>query len=54
MSPALHFIPITLAAIAWYGIHILNRRKCWFRIGEIIFWDIIVLIVIFLFWLQWF
>ena len=32
----------------------LNRRNRWFTVGEIIFWDVIVLILIQLMWLRWF
>jgi hypothetical protein len=31
-----------------------NRRRRWFTIGEVIFWDVIVLIIIQLVWLRWF
>jgi hypothetical protein len=50
----LHFIPLGIAALAWFGLHRLNRAKRWFRLGELIFWDAIVLVLIFLIWLRWF
>jgi hypothetical protein len=36
------------------GLARLNRRKAWFRLGEVIFWDVIALILVFLIWLRWF
>jgi hypothetical protein len=54
MNPAIHLIPVLISTFIWYGIHLINRRKGWFRIGEVIFWDVIVLIIVFLVWLQWF
>ena len=54
MSPTIHFIPVAIAAVAWFGVHRLNRNTHWFRIGELIFWDAIILILVFLFWLKWF
>jgi|ETNmetMinimDraft_9_1059917.scaffolds.fasta_scaffold08347_2 hypothetical protein len=54
MSQAIYLIPITISAIVWYGVYVLNRRKCLFRTGEVIFWDTIILILVFLVWLKWF
>ena len=54
MTPAVHVIPVLISALIWYGVHLLNRRTGWLRIGEVIFWDVIILIVVFLVWLQWF
>ena len=54
MNATLSIIPIGLAAIVWYGLHKLNRSHSWFRIGELMFWDAVVLIVIYLVWLKWF
>ena len=54
MNVALHVVPVALAAVGWYGLHRLNRNKAWFRTGEVIFWHVIVLILIFLLWLKWF
>jgi hypothetical protein len=42
------------AAIVWFGLWAVNRRRRWFTIGEVIFWDVIVLIIIQLVWLRWF
>lgn len=53
MTPA-SFVPLLLAAIVWTGFWRINRTRNWFTIGEVIFWDIIVLIVIQLVWLRWF
>lgn len=54
MKSALHLIPVAVAAIGWYGLHRLNKSRAWFRIGEVIFWDAILLILVFLLWLKWF
>jgi hypothetical protein len=54
MSPVIHLIPLGLAGIGWYLLYLLNRRKAWFRIGEVLFWDAIILILVFLVWLIWF
>ena len=54
MSPLVHLVPLAIAALGWLGLHRLNRRRGWFRIGELIFWDAILLVVIFLVWLRWF
>jgi hypothetical protein len=47
-------VPPLLAAVVWSGLWAVNRRRRWFTIGEIIFWDVIVLIIIQLIWLRWF
>ena len=54
VSPLLHVVPLGIAALGWLALHRLNRVKGWFRIGELIFWDAIVLVVVFLVWLRWF
>jgi hypothetical protein len=54
VSPFLHVVPLGIAALAWLALHRLNRQRGWFRIGEVIFWDAILLVVIFLVWLRWF
>jgi hypothetical protein len=53
VTPA-SFVPPLLAAIVWLGFWKVNRRLRWFTIGEVIFWDVIVLILIQLVWLRWF
>lgn len=53
MTPA-SFVPPLLAAIVWLGFWRVNRRRRWFTIGEVVFWDVIVLILIQLVWLRWF
>jgi hypothetical protein len=54
VSALLHVVPLAIAALCWLALHRLNRVKAWFRIGELVFWDAIVLVLIFLFWLRWF
>ena len=50
----LHFVPLGIATLAWLVLHRLNRAKGWFRLGELSFWDAIVVVLIFLTWLRWF
>ena len=40
--------------IVWLVFWRLNRKTGWFTIGEVIFWDVIILILIQLVWLRWF
>ncbi len=54
MSPLVHIVPLAVAALGWALLHRLNRGRGWFRIGELIFWDAILLVLIFLIWLYWF
>jgi hypothetical protein len=50
----LHVIPLIMAALGWYGFARINRGKGWFRLGEMIFWDAVFLVLVFLVWLRWF
>ena len=50
----IHLIPIGIAAALWYLASRLNRRTGWFRTGELVFWDAILLVAVFLVWLRWF
>ena len=54
METLLSGVPIVIALVLWLVLHRLNRRFGWFRIGELIFWDAIVLILVYLVWLRWF
>lgn len=54
MTSMLHLVPVAIAAFFWYLLSSVNRRGGWFRIGELIFWDAIILILVFLIWLIWF
>jgi hypothetical protein len=47
-------VPIALSGACWYGVFKINRSRHWLRFGEVIFWDVILLIVIGLVWLRWF
>ena len=49
------FVPLVLAAIVWLALLAASTgRRRWFTVGEMIFWDVIVLILIQLVWLRWF
>jgi hypothetical protein len=54
VNPLLHLVPLGIAGLGWLALHRLNGRRGWFRIGEVIFWDAILLVVVFLVWLRWF
>jgi hypothetical protein len=54
MSWFVGFIPLVIAAGIWWALARLNRSVRWFRIGELIFWDAIILVIIYLVWLRWF
>lgn len=54
MTGWIHLVPLGVAAAFWYVIYRVNRRFRWFRVGELIFWDVVLLIVLFLLWLIWF
>jgi len=54
MSIALAFAPVGIAAAVCWGLHRINRGRNWFRTGELIFWDVIALVVVYLGWLRWF
>jgi hypothetical protein len=51
---AASFVPPVLAALVWLAFWRVNRRRRWFATGEMIFWDMIVLVLIQLVWLRWF
>ncbi len=50
----IHLIPVGIAAALGYALHRLNRATGWLRLGELIFWDAILLVAVFLVWLRWF
>ncbi len=54
MSRVIHLVPLVVAILPWFALHRLNRSKRWFRIGELIFWDAIILVIAYLIWLHWF
>ncbi len=43
-----------IAVVAWWGLARVNRALRWFRLGELIFWDAIILVIVYLLWLRWF
>ncbi len=50
----LAWIPLLLAAGIWWLFARWNRRRRWFSLGEVIFWDAIVLCLVQLAWLRFF
>jgi hypothetical protein len=50
----IHLIPLGVTAALWLALSRLNRSTGWLRTGEVVFWDAILLIVVFLVWLRWF
>lgn len=52
MSPLIHLLPLGLSALLWFGLAAANRRLGWLRLGEVIFWDVVILAVVFLVWLR--
>lgn len=54
MSALLGLAPVVIAGAGAYALHRLNRHKQWFRLGELIFWDAILLVLVYLLWLRWF
>jgi hypothetical protein len=54
MSALIHLVPLGIAGILWFALHRANKPRQWLRVGELIFWDAVLLIVVFLVWLIWF
>ena len=54
MNFVLGIVPVAVAVVLWFALYRLNRRRGWFRIGELIFWDAIILVIVYLVWLRWF
>ena len=54
MNGLIHLVPLVLAGLCWYLLYRLNRSRQWLRLGELIFWDAVLLIAVFLIWLIWF
>lgn len=54
MSTLLALVPIAIAALFWLVLYRVNRTRGWFRVGELIFWDAVILVLVYLAWLRWF
>jgi hypothetical protein len=54
VSTLLALVPLVAAALVWWLFHRFNRSRRWFSLGELIFWDAIVLVILQLIWLIWF
>jgi len=50
----IHVIPLGITLALWLALARVNRTLGWFRTGELVFWDAILLIATFLVWLRWF
>jgi hypothetical protein len=50
----LAFMPVGIAAVLWWLLWRVNRDRRWFSVGELVFWDVILLILVQLVWLRWF
>ncbi|MEP9389452.1 hypothetical protein [Mesorhizobium sp. KR9-304] len=48
------FVPLAAAILFGGCFWRFNRPRGWFTTGELIFWDVIVLILLQLVWLIWF
>lgn len=46
--------PLGISAVLWWAFARINRTRRWFTLGELIFWDAILLILVQLVWLRWF
>lgn len=46
--------PVAIAAALWILLWRINKRRRWFTVGEVLFWDAIILIIAQLVWLRWF
>jgi hypothetical protein len=54
VSALVAIVPLVLAVACWLIFHRFNRSVRWFSVGELIFWDAILVIVLQLVWLIWF
>ncbi len=54
MSVLVGLVPVAIAAGLWWGVARLNRRVRWLRTGDIVFWDAVLLVAVYLVWLRWF
>jgi hypothetical protein len=54
MSAFIPFVPLAAAVLFGWQFWHFNRRRGWFSVGELIFWDVIALVLFQLVWLIWF
>lgn len=54
MSIVVALVPVGLAVTVWYALYRVNVKRGWLRTGELIFWDAVILVVIYLVWLRWY
>jgi hypothetical protein len=54
MSLIVLFVPPVAAILFGWWFWRFNSRRGWFTTGEVVFWDVIVLILFQLIWLIWF
>ncbi len=53
MTALLTLVPVAIAAVGWYALYLVDHRAGWLRRGEVIFWDAVFLVVVYLLWLRW-
>lgn len=51
---AVSFAPLGISAVLWWALWRFNRDRGWFTLGEVLYWDAILLILVQLVWLRWF
>ncbi len=54
MSMLIPYVPLAAAIFFGGWFWRFNRRRRWFTTGELIFWDVIALVLFQLVWLIWF
>ena len=50
----IHLIPLGITGVLWFLLSWLSRATGWLRTGEVVFWDAVLLVAVFLVWLRWF
>ena len=54
MSVLIPFVPLAAVILFSWWFWGVNKRRGWFTAGELLFWDVIVLVIFQLAWLIWF
>ena len=48
----IHLIPLGITVALWIALGLASRKTGWLRRGEVVFWDAILLVAVFLVWLR--